>query len=238
MTMASRPKTFLFLLVTISVVLLVIAVASAASDGVLAASPLSPPVDPTRAAPMGHDPLARLAEPPLSDPPTQIELGHHAYWFSCMVCHGDRGQGLTDEWREVNPMPDQNCWQARCHGPSHPPWGFEVPRTAPAVIGTEALSTTQTVAALQAYMQATMPWPYPGLFDDETYWQLAAYLADVNHIVLPDEPLGPENGGSVFLGLRYVPGQEPNVWLQRAVTAGVLVLLVGSVVFFRWPRPK
>jgi hypothetical protein len=155
-----------------------------------------------------------------------------------MVCHGDRGQGLTDEWREVNPMPDRNCWQARCHGPSHPPWGFEVPRTAPAVIGTDSFSTTQTAAALQVYMQATMPWPYPGLFDEETYWQLAAYLADANHIVLPEEPLGPENGGSVFLGLKYVPGQEPNVGLERAVTAGVMLLLAGTVVLFRWTRQR
>jgi len=105
-------------------------------------------------------------------------------------------------------------------------------------MGTEALSTTQTAADLQAYMQATMPWPYPGLFDDETYWQLAAYLADANHILLPKEPLGPENGGSVYLGLRTVPGEEPNVGLERAVTAGVVVLMVGAVAFFRWPRPE
>ena len=45
------------------------------------------------------DPHERLARPPMSDPPTQIELGHAEYWMSCMVCHGDRGQGLTEEWR-------------------------------------------------------------------------------------------------------------------------------------------
>jgi mono/diheme cytochrome c family protein len=235
--MAGHPKILLSLVLTLSVVLVVISVASADSGPQVPHPPATPRAEPTPRD-SHHDPLERLAEPPMSDPPTQVELGHHAYWFSCMVCHGDRGQGLTDEWREVNPMPDRNCWQARCHGPSHPPWGFEVPRTAPVVIGTEALSTTQTAAALQAYMQATMPWPYPGLFDEETYWALAAYLADANHILLPDEPLSPENGGGVYLGLRIVPGQGPNVGLERAVTAGVLALLLGSVVLFRWPRPK
>jgi len=43
----------------------------------------------------------RLAAPPTVYPPTQADQGAQVYWFVCMVCHGDRGQGLTDEWRMV-----------------------------------------------------------------------------------------------------------------------------------------
>ena len=42
----------------------------------------------------------RLAQPPTVMPPAQADNGAQAYWSMCMSCHGDHGQGLTDEWRE------------------------------------------------------------------------------------------------------------------------------------------
>ena len=42
---------------------------------------------------------SRLAQPPTVVPPAQADNGAQVYWGMCMACHGDQGQGLTDEWR-------------------------------------------------------------------------------------------------------------------------------------------
>jgi hypothetical protein len=69
----------------------------------------------------------RLEKPQVSTPPTQAELGAVYYWLVCIPCHGDKGQGLTEEWREVFGPEEKNCWQAECHGKRHPDEGFELP---------------------------------------------------------------------------------------------------------------
>ena len=43
-----------------------------------------------------YDPFG---EPSLPNNPTQLESGRHLYWRHCMPCHGDMGQGLTDDFR-------------------------------------------------------------------------------------------------------------------------------------------
>ncbi|MFN2165657.1 MAG: hypothetical protein ACK2U9_05310, partial [Anaerolineae bacterium] len=142
----------------------------------------------------GMAPHERLEVPPMSDPPTQIEIGHLEYWMSCMVCHGDRGQGLTEEWRTVLDPMDMNCWQSKCHAPNHPPEGFQIPRTSPLVIGPGALSGYQTAEDLFEYLRDTMPWPFPGLFQDQQYWGLTAYLLDENGVDLGKQLVDPETG--------------------------------------------
>jgi hypothetical protein len=145
------------------------------------------------------DPTDRLAPPPMSDPPTQVELGHYAYYLSCMVCHGDRGQGLTEEWRGALDPADQNCWQSKCHAANHPPEGFELPRNAPPIIGPDRLGHYQTAAGLYEYLKTRMPWQAPGILSDEEYWQLTAFLIDVNGVPLGDTILGPDNAANVHI---------------------------------------
>ena len=168
----------------------------------------------------------RLAPPPLSDPPTQIELGRWHYNFSCMVCHGDRGQGLTPEWRTVLDPADRNCWQARCHGPSHPPYGFEIPKTAPMIMGTGALSGYRTAAELFEYVRATMPWPYPALFNDTVYWELTAYLADANKVDLGDGDLGPDKAQRILLLSGLVQAHQGDIRSERMAAGAVVGLLL------------
>ena len=79
--------------------------------------------------------LDRLAQPPTVYPPTQADLGQQTYYFVCMTCHGDRGQGLTDEFRALIGTPDSNCWSAHCHGLDHPREGFVFPHVVPPVVG-------------------------------------------------------------------------------------------------------
>lgn len=181
----------------------------------------------------GMTPQERLARPPMSDPPTQVELGHAEYWMSCMVCHGDRGQGLTDEWRSVLDPADMNCWQSKCHAPNHPPEGFEIPRQAPLVIGPGALTGYQTAADLFAYMRIYMPWSFPGLFEDDVYWNLTAYLADANGVDLPQEPLSPDNGDEVLMLPQLVQTHHTAIEVEQMV-AGVVVglLLVATILYW------
>lgn len=174
-------------------------------------------------------PADRLAYPPLSDPPTQLELGHWEYNFSCMVCHGDKGQGLTEEWRTVLDPVDRNCWQARCHGPSHPPWGFQIPKTAPKIIGQGALAGYKTTTELFEMIRVEMPWSYPGLFEDDVYWKLTAFLADENAVDLGPEPLGPDTK-AVFLQPNLVQHHHSPVKTERLIagaTAGLLLAAAG-----------
>ncbi len=184
----------------------------------------------------GMTPQERLARPPLSDPPTQVELGHVEYWMSCMVCHGDRGQGLTEEWRSVLDPEDMNCWQSKCHAPNHPPEGFEIPQQAPLVIGPGALTGYKTAADLFAYLRVYMPWSFPGLFEDEVYWNLTAYLADANGVDLPPEPLGPENGDRVLLIPQLVQSHHTAIRVERSVAAVVVGLLLIAAILHRSVR--
>jgi hypothetical protein len=181
-------------------------------------------------------PAERLARPPLSDPPTQIELGHAEYWMSCMVCHGDRGQGLTEEWRSVLDPADMNCWQSKCHAPNHPPEGFEIPRTSPMVMGPGAISGYETAADLFNYISETMPWAFPGLFDEKTYWELTAFLADANGIDLGTGPLGPDNAGEILMVPNLVQSHRVPLRTER-IAAGILSgLLVCAAGLFWWVR--
>jgi hypothetical protein len=144
------------------------------------------------------DPRDRLGPPPLSEPPTQVELGHYAYYLSCMVCHGDQGQGLA-AWREVLPEEDRDCWQSRCHAANHPPGGFQFPAYAPPVMGPGTLAGYQTAAELHDSLRARMPWQAPGLLPAEEYWQITAYLAQAHGADLGTELLTVERAVAIRL---------------------------------------
>jgi cytochrome c len=184
-------------------------------------------------------PQDRLAPPPMSDPPTQVEQGHYVYYLSCMVCHGDRGQGLTEEWRGALDPADRNCWQSRCHAPNHPPEGFEFPKFAPAIIGPGRLTHHETAARLYEFLRTRMPWQAPGLLSDDEYWRLTAFLVDANGVPLDGITLGPDNAGLVLL--RPQPNrQSAPGGLQRSSVAQVaggiailFLLLTGGVLWHR-----
>ena len=149
--------------------------------------------------PMPTPTIDRLAEPTLPVNPGQADLGAVDYWLVCMVCHGDRGQGLTEEWRAVTGPEEMNCWQSKCHASNHPPEGFVLPRYAPQVIGTGSLARFNTAADLHRYISEKMPWQAPGALDDERYWRLTAFLIRANNLKLGTEPLSPDNAHQVIL---------------------------------------
>ncbi len=205
-------------------------------------------------------PHERLEPPAISDPPTQIELGHLEYWMSCMVCHGDRGQGLTEEWRTVLDPADMNCWQSRCHAANHPPNGFQLPRTSPLVIGPGALTGYKTAQDLYEYLRVKMPWSFPGLFQDVQYWQLTAYLLDANGVDLgqslpaSDSPeacdgegdpkcasakdlLGPDNAAEILIIPELVQTHKTAFGTEQIAAVAVVGLCLCAAVVYWLVRP-
>lgn len=117
----------------------------------------------------------RLATPVVPENPTPSDLGQQVYYLNCMPCHGDVGQGLTDEWRNVWVEDHRNCWGKGCHGGRIDDEGFPLPKTIPAVIGPAATQYT-TAAELTAYLKQTHPPQRPGKLEQQEYEQVTAFL--------------------------------------------------------------
>ncbi len=112
----------------------------------------------------------------LPDDPTQYELGDFNYYQICVACHGNWGQGLTDDWREKGFLEDMNCWTSKCHGSNHPPQGFTFPREVPPLLGENALTGYNSARQLEIVIRTTMPWWDPGQLSDEVSMAITAYL--------------------------------------------------------------
>ncbi|GAB4505292.1 MAG: hypothetical protein Fur0043_22870 [Anaerolineales bacterium] len=153
--------------------------ASAAGVSPVAQAGITPQATPT------FDPR-RLDPPPIGSPPSQADEGALYYWGVCMSCHGDRGQGLTDEWLASFPPTERDCRQAGCHGDDYPTNSFEIPAQSgiPAIAGTGSLARFDNALELQRYLLETMPWWNPGSLSEQDAWSLTSYLLKLN-----DKPL-------------------------------------------------
>jgi len=136
--------------------------------------------------------IDRLAIPVLSDHPSQVETGTSIYYYHCMPCHGDQGQGLTDEWRAVWEEDHQDCWASGCHSPRDADEVFTIPTVIPPVIGNIKLKNRfSTPERLFLYLKETHPPQSPGILKDEEYWALTAFLLTKNGVITPQEEVGP-----------------------------------------------
>ena len=124
--------------------------------------------------------IDRLAAPPTVPSPTQADEGAQLFWLHCQPCHGDQGQGLTDEWRAQFPEEEQYCWKSGCHGEhgkDPPDTGFMIPTAVPAVIGEGSLARFQSVQQLFYFIRTSMPYENPGGLKEEEYLAITAYIA-------------------------------------------------------------
>jgi hypothetical protein len=171
----------------------------------------------------------RLEKPQVSTPPTQADQGAVYYWLVCMPCHGDRGQGLTEEWREVFGPEEKNCWQAECHGKRHPDDGFELPRAAPPVLGPTALGRFNNAEELHQLIATSMPWYRPSYMNAEEGWQVTAYFLRQQGVMPPQVFLN-EGNAPIFQLRTPAPALEE----ERPLTAAMIGLLVVTVVGVVW----
>jgi mono/diheme cytochrome c family protein len=203
---------------------------------------------PTR-PPMPRPTVDRLSAPPTVAAPTQADDGEQLYWLHCQPCHGDVGQGLTDEWRAEYPEDHQNCWKSGCHGEVPYEEGFTLPDTVPAIIGEGTLRRFQTLGHLYEYTRVKMPFEYPGVLSDEEYLAVTAFLAQENGLwdglplteanvarvqLRPAENV-PEATATPEVAFTIVP--LSSVWPEMLWGSGLaLVFLVGVV--WLWHRRR
>lgn len=167
-----------------------------------ALSPLSQSTPVTPSTPQPTPTIDRLAAPPTVENPTQADEGAQLFWLHCQPCHGDVGQGLTDEWRAQYPPEDMNCWDSGCHGRRPYENGFTLPTAVPAVVGETSLTKYETMGQVYSFMVAAMPYQDPGHLSEEEYLAIAAFLARA-HDVWDGTPLTAENAGN----FRLRPGE-------------------------------
>lgn len=151
----------------------------------------------------------RLAQPTLPAEPSQADKGAQVYWLSCLPCHGDKGQGLTDEFRQAYPKEEQNCWESGCHGNNPYESGFTLPKTIPAVVGQGTLQKFPDALGLRVYVFAAMPFWKPGSLTDEEAWQVTAFLLRENNLWTSRDDLDESNAALVSVGIQ--PTAEPTL---------------------------
>ncbi|HNA54398.1 MAG TPA: c-type cytochrome [Anaerolineales bacterium] len=184
--------------------------------------------------------IDRLAQPTLPADPTQADQGSQVYWLSCLPCHGDRGQGLTDEFRQTYPVEDQNCWISGCHGKRPYDNGFTLPTAIPAIVGPNTLQKFETAASLRSYIFAAMPYWKPASLTEEETWQVTAYILRESKRLPADMELNASNAASVLVGPPVAtstpqPGPDSVINLdeiQRPVLI-VVVLVVALLLALR-----
>ncbi len=179
--------------------------------------------------------MERLARPTLPAQPNQADLGSQVYYYVCMACHGDRGQGLTPEWIASWGLGDKPCWQSKCHASNHPPEGFKLPEAIPAVVSPAVVGAFANALELHDYIAQNMPWQAPGTLEAEEYWQLTAFLVRENGIDPGPLPLNADNASQVRM--RPVAPETPTPAVTEQAGAGfwyaggaVLVLVFGLIL--------
>jgi hypothetical protein len=139
---------------------------------------------------------------------SQADVGAEIWRLVCQDCHGNRGQGLTADWRAQWGPADQNCWQTKCHAANHPPEGFVLPRSVPSVVGPNALDEFDTALSLHNYICTLMPWYNPGSLKDQQCWQVTAFLLRQNGISPLNMPLDRTSAAALLL---HPPAAKPTL---------------------------
>lgn len=184
--------------------------------------------------------LDRLAEPTLPAVPSQADHGAQLYWLYCLPCHGDVGQGLTDEFRDTYPPEDNNCWGRGCHGKYPYEGGFTLPTTVPPLIGPGALTKFATVANLNGFIRAAMPFEDPGVLTEDEYWQVTAFILRENGISYPNQ-LDASNAGQILLPSYQSTSSPPSTPVPSSSSllmanpvnwwVFLLIFLLGGIMF-------
>ena len=171
----------------------------------------------------------RLAEPTLPASPSQADYGAQVYWLNCSPCHGDKAQGLTDEFRQQYPEEDRNCWTSHCHGAVTYENGFKIPKVVPALVGSGTLAKYPNAATLNGFMRASMPLQNPNSLSEEDYYKITAFLLRQNGLIDDRTEVNASNAAQIVVS-RATPAPTP----QQSGTQGGTrtlgwIILIGSL---------
>ena len=170
---------------------------------------------------------------PTATPSSQGGHGHDIFYVYCTPCHGDVGQGLTDEFRlREYPPEDTNCWNSGCHGARPYENGFTLPKTIPALIGANTLKRFSDGQAMYDYIHKSMPFNAPGSLTTEQYLQLTAFLLEQNDLL----PAGSRLDVATLPKLLCDRAATP-VPLPQPPTDNSPLLLIGAMTLCGADRP-
>ena len=155
-----------------------------------------------------------------------------------MSCHGDRGQGLTEDWLNSFPLEERDCWQSGCHADDAPQNSFEIPQTGiPALVGTGVLSRFSNSLELQRHILDNMPFGRAGLLPPEEAWTLTAHILQMNGRETNAFHLTDTNGAAIPVHRKVAPPENP---VPGALLLASLLILtaVGMNILSRSPSPS
>ncbi len=168
---------------------------------------------------------------PTPTPPTEAGHGKDVFYLRCMACHGDLGQGLTDEFRNRQyPPGDTNCWKSGCHGVNPYENGFTLPRQIPALIGPGTLSHFNTAQDVYNFIHRAMPFDAPGSLSEEQYLQVLAFILESNQIIPAGSQLDTASLASIAL---HTTASTPSASVSDqagSLTSGPFLLLGGVII--------
>ena len=185
-----------------------------------------------------YDPLV---EQPLPEHPTELELGKNLYWHWCMPCHGDVGQGLTDEFRGVWEPDHQNCWARGCHAGHNGDTAFPIPTVVPAIVIADKLAQFPSLQALADFLQTTHPPQHPGLLQADEYHAIAAYVFTMNDRPLEDSTPTALPTPLPTSTMSLPPsnqGPSAPTWTPCLVVGGTLFLIIILILSVAIRKPK
>jgi len=160
--------------------------------------PITPTFDP-----------ARLAQPPTVYPPAQSDTGAQIYWGMCMSCHGDQGQGLTEDWLNSFPPEEKNCWDSGCHASDAPASSFEIPQMGiPSLAGAGTLSRFSNSFELYRFIIENMPFFRSGSLTSGEAWSLTAFILRMNDREVEGFLLGDTSGAAIPVHHKVSPPES------------------------------
>jgi quinol-cytochrome oxidoreductase complex cytochrome b subunit len=165
----------------------------------------------------------RLVQPPTVYPPAQSDTGAQIFWGMCMSCHGDQGQGLTEDWLNSFPPLEQNCWDSGCHASDAPANSFEIPQTGiPSLAGAGTLGRFSNSFELYRFIIENMPFFRSGSLTSGEAWSLTAFILRINDREVEGFLLGDTSGAAIPVHHNVSPpeSQIPGT----LILAGFLIL--------------
>ncbi len=179
---------------------------------------------------------ARLAQPPTVYPPAQADTGAQTYWGMCMSCHGDQGQGLTEDWTNSFPLEEKNCWDSGCHAEDAPDNSFVLPQTGiPALAGAGTLARFPNTFELHRYIHENMPFARAGSLTSSEAWSLTAYILRMNDREIQNFTLDESSGAAVSV---HHKTSLPKSQIPGAlILVGVLILAAVGVNIYSQLNP-
>jgi quinol-cytochrome oxidoreductase complex cytochrome b subunit/mono/diheme cytochrome c family protein len=167
--------------------------------------------------------ISRLEQPPTPAVPNQANNGKQVFWGMCMSCHGDQGQGLSEEWRDSFGEDEKDCWASGCHGKDAPQNSFQIPETgAPAVAGAGSLLRFSNAYELNTFISENMPLFPSGSLTSEQAWDLTAYIMQMNGIQPAGIVLKQTNGAAIPVHGKV--SKPENEAPGTVILAGILIL--------------